>query len=232
MLIIGHRGARAQQPENTLRALEEGIRCADFVEIDLRRSRDGELVIMHDPTVDRTTNGTGPVGTLSLTELKSLDAGKGEKIPMFQEVLDLVRGRCGLMVEIKEPGTEDQIVDRIRDSGFADLFVVSFHLSAIERVKEGSTLKTGLIVPRGVPDPVDLAFRAGVDLVLPRLDVVTGDMVQEAHRRGILLFAWTGNQVEDIHRMARFGVDGIASDDPCFARSVVKHEEAGEPNRL
>jgi glycerophosphoryl diester phosphodiesterase len=231
MLIIGHRGARAQQPENTLRALEEGIRCADFVEIDLRRSRDGELVVMHDPTVDRTTNGTGPVGALSLTELKRLDAGKGERIPAFQEVLDLVRGRCGLLAEIKEPGTEDQIVARIRDTGFEDLFVISFHLSAIKRVKEGSTLKTGLIVSRRVPDPVDLAFRAGIDLILPRLDLVTGDMVQEAHRQGILLFAWTVNQVGDIHRMARFGVDVIASDDPCFARSVVHKEEARESYR-
>jgi glycerophosphoryl diester phosphodiesterase len=231
MLIIGHRGARAQQPENTLRALEEGIRCADFVEIDLRRSRDGELVVMHDPTVDRTTNGTGPVSTLSLTDLKSLDAGKGEKIPTFQEVLDLVRGRCGLLVEIKEPGTEDQIVTRIRDTGFGDLFVISFHLSAIERVRESSTLKTGLIVSRGMPDPVDLAFRAGVDLILPRLDLVTGAMVRKAHRQRILLFAWTVNQVGDIHRMARFGLDGIASDDPCFARSVVHKEEARESYR-
>jgi glycerophosphoryl diester phosphodiesterase len=229
MLIIGHRGARAQQPENTLRALEEGIRCADFVEIDLRRSRDGELVVIHDPTVDRTTNGTGPVRTFSLTELKSLDAGKGEKIPTFQEVLDLVAGRCGLLVEIKEPGTEEQIIARIRDAGVEDLFVVSFHLSAIDRVRDSSTLKTGLIVSRKVPDPVDLASRAGVDLVLPRLDLVTGAMVRKAHRQGILLFAWTVNRVGDIHRMARLGVDGIATDDPCFARGVVNHEETGEP---
>jgi glycerophosphoryl diester phosphodiesterase len=228
MLIIGHRGARAREPENTLRAVKEGMRCADYVEIDLRRSRDGELVVMHDPTVDRTTNGTGPVGALSLTELKRLDAGKGEEIPTFLEVLDLVRGRCGLLVETKEPGTEEQVFTHIRDAGVGDLFVVSFHLSVIERVKEVSTLKTGLIVSRRVPDPIDLAFRARADLILPRLDLVDRAMVQEVHRHKILLFAWTVNQITDIHRMARSGVDGIASDDPCFARSIVQHDRAGE----
>ncbi|MDD1713112.1 MAG: glycerophosphodiester phosphodiesterase, partial [Methanoregulaceae archaeon] len=107
MQVIGHRGARSVEPENTLRAVREGMRCADTVEVDIRQTRDGVLVIMHDATLDRTTNGHGLIRTCTLAALQRLDAGKGEKIPTFSEVLDLVGGRCGLFAEIKEPGTED-----------------------------------------------------------------------------------------------------------------------------
>jgi glycerophosphoryl diester phosphodiesterase len=86
MLIIGHRGAKAIEPENTLRALAKGMECADFVEIDVRMSRDNELVVIHDRTLERTTNGKGQVNDFTLEQLKELDAGKGEKIPTLKEV--------------------------------------------------------------------------------------------------------------------------------------------------
>ncbi|HQM56162.1 MAG TPA: glycerophosphodiester phosphodiesterase family protein, partial [Methanoregulaceae archaeon] len=94
MFIIGHRGARAVEPENTLRAMKTGMTCADYIEVDVRLSCEGIPVIMHDPMLDRTTNGTGSVNAHTLEELKSLDAGKGESIPTLEEVCRLVSGRC------------------------------------------------------------------------------------------------------------------------------------------
>ena len=109
MLIIGHRGAKGEEPENTLRAVRAGMACAESVEVDVRLSLDGVPVVMHDPLLDRTTNGTGPVNEYTKETLQTLDAGEGEKIPTLEEVCSLVAGHCGLFLEIKEPGSEEQV---------------------------------------------------------------------------------------------------------------------------
>ncbi len=102
MLIIGHRGCNLE-PENTLRALAKGMEGADFVEVDVRVSRDNELVVIHDRSLERITNGKGMVKDFTLEQLKELDAGKGEKIPTLKEILDLVRDK-GLIIEINKRG--------------------------------------------------------------------------------------------------------------------------------
>lgn len=116
MDIIGHRGAAAAAPENTLSAIRTGMECADYVEVDVRLSRDHVPVIMHDPTVDRTTNGSGRVGEFTAADLHLLDAGQGEQIPTLEEVCLLVGKKTGLCVEIKEPGSElevCEVLDRV-----------------------------------------------------------------------------------------------------------------------
>ncbi|RLG46262.1 MAG: glycerophosphodiester phosphodiesterase, partial [Thermoproteota archaeon] len=100
--VVGHRGASAYEPENTVRSIRRAFEMgADAVEVDARVSKDGHVVIIHDETVDRTTNGTGLVSELSLEEIRALDAGKGEKIPTLQEVLEEIRGKGCLFLEIK-----------------------------------------------------------------------------------------------------------------------------------
>ena len=101
ILRIGHRGAAGHAPENTLAAIQKGIALGvDFVEVDVRRTADGVLVILHDETVNRTTNGKGRVDRLSLREIKRLNAGNGESIPTLEEVLTVVEGQAGLVVEL------------------------------------------------------------------------------------------------------------------------------------
>jgi glycerophosphoryl diester phosphodiesterase len=128
MIIIGHRGAAALEPENTLlsikRAMDIGV---DAVEIDVHLSKDKDLVVIHDATVDRTTNGKGPVSSYTVQEIKRLDAGKGETIPTLQEVIDLIDKRVLLIIELKEEGTERSVVDLVvRNNLFDKACVISF----------------------------------------------------------------------------------------------------------
>jgi glycerophosphoryl diester phosphodiesterase len=229
MLVIGHRGARSVEPENTVRALQEGMRCADMVEVDLRLTRDGVLVIMHDATLDRTTNGHGPVKTHTLAELQHLDAGKGEKIPTFREVLDLVDGRCGLLAEIKEPGTEDLACRLILEAGIPGVTVVSFDPAAIKRAKKYTGIQTGLIVSGKTTDPVVFAPDSGADVLLPQFSLLTPALVREVHGAGMTLVAWTVNEDADIRRAKELGIDGIATDNPCHTRDVIDRLNRPEP---
>jgi len=224
MLIIGHRGARALEPENTLRALRRGMACADYVEVDVRLSRDGVPVAIHDAAVDRTTDGKGAVRDLTLDQLKALDAGGGEQIPTFQEVLNLVRGRCGLVVEIKEEDAVEQACRLLRESAIEKMFVVSFDAATVE--KAGDLIpgaKTGLIFSKVNGDPLGTALSIGADAVLPGHDAADRTMVERAHRQNMLVFLWTLNTPDAWEKAVAIGVDGFASDDPCAARDYLRN---------
>jgi glycerophosphoryl diester phosphodiesterase len=219
MFIIGHRGARAVEPENTLRAVRAGMRCADYVEVDVRLTRDRVPVILHDSGLERTTNGKGSVGDLDLEELKGLDAGEGERIPTLAEVCRGVRGRCGLFVELKEPGSEDEVSAVIRDSGLPDLWIVSFHPECIRVMKElCPRVRAGYIYSRTDQDSVSLAADLGCQAILPKFALVTPGLVGRGHASGLLVVTWTLNSAADFMKAGELGVDGFATDDPCRAR--------------
>ncbi len=223
MFIIGHRGARAIEPENTLRALRRGMACADLVEVDVRLTRDGIPVVIHDATVDRTTDGTGPVKGYAIEDLKELDAGAGEAVPTLREVLDLVQGETGLVVEIKEPGTEAVIASVLMDRMPNWLFLVSFYPGSVamaKRLLPGA--QAGLIYSQETADPVGLARKVQADLILPRWDRVSHGVVEQAHNAGLLVVPWTLNTKDALEAAARLGVDGFASDDPCAARRYLQ----------
>lgn len=219
MFVIGHRGARALAPENTLAALRRGMACAPFVEVDVRLSSDGKLVVMHDATVDRTTDGRGEVGSLTLAELKRLDAGGGERIPLFAEVLDLVAGSGGgLVVEIKEPGSEGAVCEHLARVKPDPLLVVSFYPESIRRVGDLlGGVATGVIYSRELADPVRLAVSVHATAILPKFPRVIPALVEEAHAGGLSVIAWTLNTETEFARAVSLGIDGFASDDPCRA---------------
>jgi glycerophosphoryl diester phosphodiesterase len=232
MFIIGHRGARAVAPENTLAALKGGMACADYVEVDVRQTEDGALVTVHDPTVDRTTNGHGAVGALSLDEVRRLDAGGGERVATFDEVLDLVLGRCGLVVEIKEVGTEVAVCEAVREHGTDRVLIVSFYPSSLEVVREVlPQVKTGLIFSRPLEDPIGLALSVGAGVLLPRADRLGRDLVAQAHAHYLLVVPWVLNTEGEVRRAAAMGADGFATDDPCAARRWVEALLAAETAR-
>jgi glycerophosphoryl diester phosphodiesterase len=219
MLIIGHRGAAALAPENTLAALMKGLACADAVEVDVRLSEDGVPVVIHDATLERTTNGQGPVRSRSLEELRSLDAGDGERIPTLAEVLALVKGRTLLIVELKMPDTAEPALDAVRASGHRNVLVVSFHPEALDRSRAAQdTVKTGLIVRDVGEDTVERAISLGAAVLLPRFDSVSHDLIAAAHRAGLSVFVWTLAGDEEYRRAAAIGADGVATNDPCAAR--------------
>lgn len=223
-LVIGHRGAAALEPENTIRSLKKAFECgADLVEVDVRKSRDGHLVVIHDKTVDRTTNGKGAVSDLSLGELKNLDAGLGERIPTLGEVLDFIRGTVrGLVVEIKDSGIEEMVVNSILAAGISSIFIVSFNAKSIKKVKEiFPKARTGLIFSRPLKNPVGLALGINSDIILPKQSLLERGLVETAHRHNILVFPWILNSKEEIRHALDLGVDGFATDDPCLARDVL-----------
>ena len=228
MIVIGHRGARALEPENTLRALRRGIECgADRVEIDVRLSRDRVPVVIHDDSVDRTTSGSGAVSSLSLKELRALDAGKGEQIPTLAEACELVKDAgAAMVVEIKEGGSEEAACRVLEEHGIAEPMIVSFHEESIRTAK---TLlpgaHTGYIFSRAIPDPAGTARRLGASFILPKYTLLSGRMVREAHRIGILVIPWTLNVPEAWERALSLGVDGFATDDPCAARKYLLRQE-------
>ncbi len=230
MLIIGHRGARALAPENTLLALRRGMACADFVEIDVRLTKDGIPVAIHDATVDRTTDGTGPVKGYTIEDLARLDAGEGETIPTLREVLDLVHGRAGLVVEIKEPGTEVIIVSALIDRMPQRFILVSFNPQSVAMAKRLLPgVQAGLISSAEIGDPAEFARPAQADLILPRRDRLSREMVEQAHDAGLLVVPWTLNTEDDLEEAVRLGVDGFATDDPCAARRYLESRGVERP---
>jgi len=230
MFIIGHRGARAVEPENTLAALERGMACADLVEVDLRLTKDGIPVAIHDATVDRTTNGTGPVKGYTIEELATLGAGNGERIPTLHEILDLLHGDVGLVVEIKEPGTEAIIASVLMNRLPERLFLVSFHPGSVAMAKQLlAGADVGLIYSEETGDPVGLARSARADIILPRWDRVSREVVEQAHNAGLLVVPWVLNTEEEFGEAARLGIDGFATDDPCFARRYLEEQGLERP---
>jgi glycerophosphoryl diester phosphodiesterase len=216
MMIMGHRGAAALEPENTLlsigRAIEIGV---DAVEIDVRLSKNKDLVVIHDGTLDRTTSGTGPVSHFGLNEIKELDAGKGETIPTLQEVFDLIDRRVTLVIELKEAGTERLVVELIEKNNLEEnVYVISFWHELVRNVKKmNSRIKTGILL---VGCPVDscVATHASADALVMRYSFVNREFVEMAHKEGLRVFIWN---IDDAHLLppyAEMGVDGIGSNDP------------------
>ncbi len=138
-LAIAHRGASAHEPENTLRAFRRAIELgADMSELDVHLSRDGHAIIMHNAFVETTTDGQGAICDLTLDELKQFDAGKGERIPTLPEVIDLVRGRHGLYIELKAEGTPEVVAKILRAENFTtrnQVIIGSFWVPLIEEMK-------------------------------------------------------------------------------------------------
>ncbi|HSA60755.1 MAG TPA: glycerophosphodiester phosphodiesterase family protein [Nitrospiraceae bacterium] len=217
VLRIGHRGAAGHAPENTLAAIQKGIGLGvDFVEIDVRRTADGVLVVLHDETVNRTTNGTGRVAQLSLADLKKFDAGSGESIPTLEEVLKAIAGRAGLMLELKMKGTAQRAVEVVHEAGFRDpVIYASFlhdELSPVRVVDPGASLM--VLFGRLPKDPVSSAMAHGPSHVGLRHDTATRRLVEDLHRAGLLVFVYTADSPGDIEHALSLGVDGVISNFP------------------
>lgn len=213
---IAHRGASAYEPENTIRSFERAIGMkAEMIEFDVRQSLDGRLVVIHDAKVDRTTDGKGLVSEKTLSGLKELDAGKGEKIPSFEEALDACVGRAKLVIELKENGIEEKVLSAINARGLKeDVFIVSFHQSRLRLVKTlDPKIRTGLILFAS-GNPVALAEKCGADAVAPFRWFVTKGLVERARSRGLYTFTWTVDDDVKARALRDMEVTGIVTNRP------------------
>ncbi len=228
MWIIGHRGASGHAPENTLAAFRRAVELgARFIETDLQLSRDSRLVAIHDDTLDRTTNGRGPVHRLTLAELRELDAGSwfgprfaGERIPTLEEILQFARkSDVVFYLEIKPCGAwgiEHALVGALREAQeVVRPVVLSFDpatLAAVRRIEP--TLMTGFLFQWPLKDAVERALSVGARQLAPCGDQVTPELVTEARRNDLQVVTWTINDPAHMRALISAGVDGIMTDYP------------------
>jgi len=218
--IVGHRGAAGLAPENTL----AGFRLAcelelPWVELDVHVSSDGALVVIHDKTVDRTTNGRGDVAAMSLAELQALDAGHGEPIPTLEEVLHVLRAGPSLLCELKAEGIEQQVVATLRNAAHLEhTIVTSFHLDWLKTVRSlDSALRTGAPFDFPSDEKLEAAMQSGVDLIniaYPRLCLALSERVKS---RNTLLRAFNPDEERAQKLMASLGVDLLGTNRPDVA---------------
>jgi len=241
--IIGHRGYAAKYPENTLAAFEAAIGAgAVMIELDVTLSRDRKVVVIHDATLDRTTDGKGAVADFTLAELKQLDAGSwfdeqfaDQQIPELSEVLDLVNGRAYVNIEIKsdayEPGhptdaIEKQVVDLLKQKNLLDSCMISsFEANILVQIAYmRNTPATAFIseIPAD-KNTVDMCSRLKVFSWHPDHRIVTSNQVDQMHAAGIKVFPWTVDLPDDFARMREMQVDGVITNDPAAAGDWFKN---------
>jgi glycerophosphoryl diester phosphodiesterase len=216
MLKIGHRGAKAYEPENTLRSFKKAIEIGvDAVELDIRKTKDNQLVVIHDVDVKRTTNGRGLVNELTLEEIKGFSTEKGEKIPTLKEALDFLDKKVKIVVELKEADLENQVLSLVRESRLEEnVIIISFMEEALRRVRElNKEVETGLIYVKH-KNPVKAAIDLKARYLLPLYRFTHIANVQKAHEKGLKVIVWTVNNSKEVAEYAKKGVDGIASDKP------------------
>jgi len=220
-LVIAHRGASAYEPENTLRSIKRALNLgADMVEIDVRTTKDGHIVVIHDATVDRTTNGRGYVKDMTLEELKKLDAGLGERIPTLQEVISLVKGRVGLVIEIKVPGIEEKVLKIVNENKLHDdVLITSFYHPILLRVKSlNAKVRTGIIIASRPVRPAQLALDARSNAIFPKYTYLDLEMVEEAHKHSLTVYPWTVDDPGEARLLIEMGIDGIVTNKPDILR--------------
>ncbi|RKY04141.1 glycerophosphodiester phosphodiesterase [Candidatus Poribacteria bacterium] len=227
--IIGHRGAAGLEPENTLRSFKKALELGvDYIETDVRVTSDGYLVLMHDETVDRTTNGSGRVDRLTFEEIRRLDAGQGERVPTLEELLDLAEGRVGLHIELKDGRALERVVRLVEAKGMVDeVFLTSGDPELLKKVRElNPQIKTELIFGDPPEDAVARALEAEAKRISCHHKFLTREFVREAHESGLEVIAWPPNTIEEMRKALDFGVDLICTDRPDIA--VRLKEELGE----
>lgn len=237
-LIYAHRGSSIHAPENTLasfgKALEQG---ADGIELDVKLSADGEVVVIHDQTVNRTTSGQGRVNQLTLEQLRRLDAGswmgsafEGERIPTLEEVFELVGGRMVILIELTNylspfDGLPQKTVELVRKFKLQDSVIfISFLPSNLKAVKsEWPAAPVGILSLRGLPGMLPrspISRRFSPDFSLPHYTDVTADFVAKRGQEGRRVNAWVVNTSDGMRNMIDLGVDGIITDDPLLGLKI------------
>jgi len=222
ILKIGHRGAKGHVAENTLASFQQALDMGvDGIELDVHICATGELVVIHDFTVDRTTNGTGEVHKMTLAELKKLRVEGKHSIPLLDEVLALVNRKCLVNIELKGRHTAKPVSDFIdvyvknRKWSYDDFIVSSFQREELLIMYEiNKNIHLGILTQASVTQAWEWAMEFSAKAIHPHYSLLTESNVKKAQQAGLKVFTWTINDTEDIERIKSYHVDGIISDFP------------------
>lgn len=243
-VIVAHRGASAVAPENTAAAFQKAVDMGvDLIEMDVQRSRDGELIVMHDATVDRTTRGAfrGNIASLTLEQIKSLDAGSwkgaqfaGEKVLTLDEMLAAFRGKASFLIELKTTGIEEQVAAAIKKAGMANNVVVqSFSAESVRRFRAVMPeVPAGVLFNNSpIANPIARAesyisqvLATNASFAAIAFAAITPELVQHMKARGIAVYAWTVDDEPAIRRMVNAGVSGIITNYPDKVQALLAAE--------
>jgi glycerophosphoryl diester phosphodiesterase len=235
-IVIGHRGAAGEAPENTLASFELALdQGAEGIELDVHITKDGEIVVCHDHTLDRTTNGSGLICEQTMEEMGRLDAGawfsdsfRGERVPLLREVFDLVPAGILINVEVKhayEGLMEQALLSFLRESDrMDDVVISSFDHKCIRRMKQAEpAVKVGLLYAANLIDHAAYAQQMGIDVfsLHPHYHSIGKEDVDGAGAAELAVYPYTVNHVEDYKRMIAYGVTGIITDYPGRLRKLL-----------
>ncbi|OXM87279.1 glycerophosphodiester phosphodiesterase [Paenibacillus rigui] len=206
---LAHRGYPKKFPENTMASFQAAMDLSfSHLELDVQLSKDGVPVVIHDTTVNRTTNGKGHVADFTLEELRQLDAGGEESIPTLAEVLMLAKDKVLVDIELKQsgnlyPGLEEKVLEVIAECGVQDqVFVTSFDHYSIQRMRQLSKeIELGLVLYGATPAVFPLAEQLGARYISVKYIYLTDDFVQECEQRGIQLIAWTIDDEAEMRKL-------------------------------
>jgi glycerophosphoryl diester phosphodiesterase len=230
-LVIAHRGASGHRPENTLPAYELAVRQrADMIEIDLHRTRDGEIVVTHDELLEGL-GGRGEIADATLADVRSLDAGGGERVPTLDEVLDGFAARIPFNLELKEStrgpyaGLVGETLKRVESRGLLDATLFSsFYDPVLSELRERSPgARIGVLVSSRAPQGWrERARRFGAEAVHFSLVLATAETVAAAHAEGLAVHVYTVDEPDSMRRLLAIGVDGLFTNFPDRMRGLVR----------
>ena len=215
--VTGHRGAAGLEPENTLRSFQRALDLGvDVIELDVHLTKDQHLVVIHDATVDRTTDGSGVVCDLTLHKIQQLDAGLGEHVPTLQEVIDLVAQNAILQIELKGLGVEHKVAQTITANRLINhVTVTSFRHNMVKTIKTlNPQISTGVLF-LGLPvDAPHLAHDAHADAVYPHVNYIDTQLLENCHTKGRSVRVWNTDNPSQMQEMIALDVDAIGSNRP------------------
>jgi len=230
ILIIGHRGASAISPPNTLKAFKKAIELkADYVEFDIHITKDEEVVIIHDSDTFNTTGVKGLIRDMTLEQIKLLDAGEGEKIPTLHELISIARNKMGLQIEIKATNLLEKLIIILKEENLQDTSIVSsfmidelLKLKLLEpNLKLGLLLYMELVRPTFIRRKIKKAAENNFYSIHLPFNITNKDIVDFAHSLGLKVIVWTVNDRETIEKLIKIDVDGIITDDISLANDVI-----------
>jgi glycerophosphoryl diester phosphodiesterase len=241
-LIIGHRGSSAYAPENTITSFLRAIKDrSDAIELDIRILPDNYLIVIHDKSINRTTNGRGNVSKLTLDDIKRYDAGSwfdaryaGEKIPTLQEVLKVCKGKVGINIEIKSEvanRTDAMIINnclnelkRYRNND--DILISSFNKKILEKIREqNSNISLGYLydpIQRYLRNPIKQTMAISAEYLIVSNRIIRKRLVEEAHDAGVRVGVYTVNTRKQLSKVLQCNIDVVITNDPLRTRQMLE----------